>query len=127
MGKSPHGGEIRLGKPLRKYKHVDLLCLTDTLGHGGRWRDLGGFHQPVSSANSVRCAQELDVHNIWCPLGGCGWVNLAFRTALSDRPSSGSAMSTSAALEQKNIVGFGDRLALRFCRGLFGVTGENVS
>ena len=26
MGKSPHGGGTRLGKPLRKCKHVGLLC-----------------------------------------------------------------------------------------------------
>ncbi len=127
MGKSPHGGGTRLGKPLRKCKHVGLLCTTDTASHSWRRCDVGGYHQPVSSAHSVRCAQELDVRNIWCPLGGCGWVNLAFRTALSDRPSSGSAMSTNTALEQKNIAGFGDRLVVRFCRGLFGATGENVS
>ena len=127
MGKSPHGGEIRLGKPFRKCKHVDLLCLTYIVSHNGRWRGFGGYHQPISSTYSVRCAQELDVRNIWCPFGGGGRFNLAFRTALSGRPSSGSAMSTNAALEQENFVGFGDRLVLRFCRGLFGVTRENVS
>ncbi len=127
MGKSPHGGGIRLGKPFRKCKHVDLLCVTYIISDNGCRRDFGGYHQPVSSAHSVRCAQGLDVRNIWCPLGGCGRVNLAFRTALSDRPSSGSAMSTNAALEQKSIVGFGDCLVLRFCRSLFGATRENVS
>ena len=116
-----------MGKPFRKCKHVGLLRLTYFISHNRRWRDFGGYHQPVSSAHSVRCAQELDVRNIWCPLGGCGRVNLAFRTALSDRPSSGSAMSTNAALEQKNIVGFDDRLVIRFCRSLFGVTRENIS
>ncbi len=127
MGKSPHGGGIRLGKPFRKCKHVGLLRLTYIISHNGRWRDVGGYHQPVSGAHSVRCTQELDVRNIRCPVGGCGQVNLAFRTALSDRLSSGSAMSTNAALEQKNIVGFDDRLVIRFCRSLFGAALENVS
>ncbi len=106
---------------------MDLLCLTYIISDNGRWRDFGGYHQPVSSAHSVRCAQELDVRNIWCPLGGCDRVNLAFRTALSDRPSFGSAMSTNAAVEQKNLVGFGDCLVLRFYCGLFGATRENAS
>jgi hypothetical protein len=106
---------------------VDLLCLTYIISHNGRWRDVGGYKQQVSSAHSIGCVQELDVRNICCPPGGCGQVNLAFRTALSDRPSSGSGMSANAALEQKNIVGFGDRLALRFCRSLFGTTRKNIS
>ncbi len=126
MGKFPHGGGIRLGKPFRKCKHVGLLRLTYIVSHNGRWRDFGGYHQPVSSAHSVRCAQELDVRNIWCPLGGCGRVNLAFRTALSDGPYSRSAMSTNAAVEQKNLVGIGDRLVLRFRCGLFGAPRKNV-
>ncbi len=127
MGKSPHGKGTRLGKPLRKRQHVDLLRSTDTPGHGRRRRDPGGHHQPVSFAYRVGCTQKLDVRNIRCPPGGCGRVDVAFRTAMSGRPCAGSAMSACAAVEQKGLMGFGDRLVHRFCRGLFGAAGKNIS
>lgn len=106
---------------------MDLLCFTDIVSHDGRGCCIGGHYQPVSSTHRAGCAQERHIRNIWRPVGGCGRVNLAFRTALSDRPCSGSSMSTNAALEQTNIARFGERLVVRFCRSLFGATRENVS
>jgi len=127
VGKSTYGKGIRLGKPLRKYKHVDLLRPTDTLGHNGCRRDLGGHHQPVSFPLGVGCREKLDVRNIRCPVDGCGRVDVAFRATLSGGPCAGTAMSAHATMEQKDLVGFYDYMVRRFCRGLFGVTGANVS
>ena len=120
MGQSAHGGRTRLVQPLRECKHVDLLRSTDNHGYSGCWRDIGRHHEPISNAHGVERAQDLGVRVVGYFAGNSSLVDVAFGTTLPNRPNSGSTMSKNAAVEQKNIVGFGDRLVLRFCCGLSG-------
>ena len=106
---------------------MDLLRHADTLGHGRRRRDHGGHHRPVSFTHGAGRAQELDVRNIRCALGGCGWADVAFREDLPVGTCTGSAMSAHTTMEQQDLVGFTDDMVDRFCRGLFGTTRANVS